>query len=161
MALTKDEENDDNKTLPGGNQIETDCYCFRSRSKAEDMLRPPVETIEDWFDYLRHIASFYPQPTLAIQVEAYMRLAVACQWSGRRSLGQYMFFGVLILVLTCAGFLFPDVQQYSDDGEHVAFFTAGALALSLMLPSLISPFYVDKTSGTMHLMQSQVRKSSY
>jgi hypothetical protein len=112
---------------------------------------------DETFDRINHISAFRPWLNVQNQVEAWVRQTFRRKWTGKRSIGEYIFFGLLIIVTFVVAYLGSESAQYS----FIGFITLPVVVSSLLLLSTISPFYVDKSTGLLHLMQSQVRFNEF
>lgn len=148
LSITKDDLEPENNDAGVDNQ-ETSGTIAGSEENTEGS--DGVTTAH--FDPREHIATFQPKLTILNQVEALMRQAFIRKWLGRRSLGEYIFFVLLIvgtqLFATCAAWI-----GYVD--FLIPGMTLPVVTISLMLPSIVYPFYHDKMSGLFHLMRTQV-----
>lgn len=154
IAITKDDDE------PNAEHSESDTTrkgrcCFGASRTNNQETGPVVNADGQDFDPVNHISAFQPRLTVTNQVEAWMRQAFLRKWAGKRSIGEYIFFGILILGTIFYGIAAPGI---GDGIILIPSLTVPALALSLMLPSIISPFYHDKTKGLLHIMQTQVRQ---
>ncbi len=108
---------------------------------------------DEAFDRINHISAFRPRLNVQNQVEAWVRQTFRRKWIGKRSIGEYIFFGLFIIATYVVAYLGSDKSSYAFTG----YITVPVVAASLLLLSTIYPFYVDKSTGLLHLMQSQVR----
>ena len=154
ITITKDDIEPDSTASGPEFSTRKGCCCFGDRllvtSKDNGSLQGGGHSD---FDPINHISAFEPRLTLRNQVDAWVRQSFLRKWRGKRSIGEYIFFGIMILLTIFIGFIIAS----SGGREAVTpLLSLPAVALSLMLPSIVFPFYHDKMTGLLHLMQTQV-----
>ena len=145
MAITKDDHDEDSGTSPTHN------------------IATPVDEIfgvedvnSDEFDPVNHVSEFQPRLNIWNQVVVLIRQNFVRKYYGKRSIGEYIFFSILVVISVIIGFMAVE----SGTTGLILIQSFPTLFLSLMLPSIVFPFYHDKQSGMLHLMRTQVRKEN-
>ncbi len=145
MAITKDDNDEDSGTSPTHN------------------IATPVDEIfavgdvnSDEFDPVNHVSEFQPRLNVWNQVVVLIRQNFVRKYYGKRSIGEYIFFSILVVISVIIGFMAVE----SGTTGLILIQSFPTLFLSLMLPSIVFPFYHDKQSGMLHLMRTQVRKEN-
>ena len=159
ITITKDDIEPTNEESNNGRPPAKDgCCCFGSSRTYEAENSPSTNAIESGgnaeFDVNTHFTTFEPSLTMLNQTEALVRQVFIRKWMGKRSIAEYVFFGVLILGTFLLG---TYMAVFGEVAILISAITVPTLALSLMLPSIVFPIYSDKSLGLFHLMRTQVR----
>jgi hypothetical protein len=107
------------------------------------------------------IASFKPNLNLRSQSQALLQFSFSRDWWGKASIVNWVLYLIFVAVTIYLG----TAMARSNDrgyGDLPPFLTAPVVFLSLMLLTLVSPIYYDRTNGLFHSMRMQgMLESSY
>jgi ABC-type multidrug transport system fused ATPase/permease subunit len=102
------------------------------------------------------IASFQPVLAVGRQTLTLIRYSFLRNWTGKDSVGTWIFYGLLVLLALIVGF------KAADSSEVAPFLVAPTIFLSLMLMNLVLPIYTDRNLGLFYLQRTQgLLKTSY
>jgi hypothetical protein len=136
------------------------CFCCPKprvpESHAQDEDEGPEDSGLDDDMGAEAIASFQPVLTVGQQTLTLVRFSLLRNWTGKRSRGTWIFYGLFVLIALLVGF------QAAGSSEPAPFVLAPVIFLSLMLVNLVSPIYADRNLSLFYLMRTQgLLKTSY
>jgi len=100
-----------------------------------------------------NIATFQPRLTVFNQIKALVLQMYIRKWKGRRSIFEYVLFGMITFGTVMMGFGIANVEGIGFTGIPLQVIPIGGM--SFMIVSLVFPIYRDKSTGLFNLMCTQ------